>query len=89
MAVNLKNVRVGVIGGGISPEREISLQSAENVHNALKKKGVNSIFINLTTDQADKVKALVSSYAIDLLFVALHGAFGEDGKLQAILEELH
>ena len=88
MGVNLKDIRVGVIGGGTSPEREISLQSAEGVHNALKDRGVESIFIDLTTDQPEKVKALLSSYAVDIFFVALHGEFGEDGKLQAILDQL-
>jgi D-alanine-D-alanine ligase len=68
--------------GGISREREVSLQSGKYVAEALKKAGVNVIPTDIKPDALD----ILDDETIDVFFVALHGTFGEDGQLQKILE---
>jgi D-alanine-D-alanine ligase len=70
-----------VLMGGISPEREISLQSGNAVANSLSKNNnVIKIIIN------DDIVNELDNYKIDVAFIALHGYFGEDGGIQEILE---
>lgn len=76
--------RVGILAGGPSSEREISLRSGKAVHNALIKEGLNAIFLDVFDDIYDIIK----KNPIDVAFIALHGRFGEDGTVQKILEEL-
>lgn len=77
---NKELLRIGVIAGGISSEREISLLTGENIYNSLKKSGYNVIFI----DPAGKFLNLLKE--IDIAFLALHGKYGEDGTIQGLLE---
>ncbi len=86
--MDLKGVKIGVLGGGVSAEREISLVSAKAVYEALLKIGLKAVFMDIATSQRAEAKAFIRSFEIDLAFVALHGEFGEDGKIQQILEEL-
>ncbi|UCC94625.1 MAG: D-alanine--D-alanine ligase [Candidatus Omnitrophota bacterium] len=81
-------MRVGVLGGGVSEEREISLISAQEVLNALKRKSIEAFFVDITTSDRQKVKEILLSHIFDVAFVALHGEFGEDGKIQRILQNL-
>jgi D-alanine-D-alanine ligase len=71
-----------VLMGGISPEREISLQSGKAVANALAKTNSNVIKIIVNDDMVNEL----DNYKIDIAFIALHGYFGEDGGIQEILE---
>ena len=71
-----------VLMGGISPEREISLQSGKAVANALSKTNSNVIKIIVNDDMVNEL----DNYKIDIAFIALHGYFGEDGGIQEILE---
>ncbi|MGL5614997.1 MAG: D-alanine--D-alanine ligase [Sarcina sp.] len=77
-------MKVGVMMGGISSERDISLQSGKNIIDNLDEKQyeVVAIEINSKKDVIEKVKD------IDFVFLALHGTFGEDGSVQAILDSL-
>lgn len=84
----LKSIKIGVLGGGVSEEREISLLSAQNVYSALRKKNIEAVFIDLQTSKKEEVKKIITSYNIDIVFIALHGKFGEDGELQSILDEM-
>jgi len=84
----LKDIKVGVLGGGVSSEREISLLSANEAYKALRKNNIETVFIDITISEKEKVKEMILSSNIDLAFIALHGEFGEDGKIQEILEEL-
>ncbi|MDD4182916.1 MAG: D-alanine--D-alanine ligase [Candidatus Omnitrophica bacterium] len=84
----LKDIKVGVLGGGVSSEREISLLSANEAYKALRKNNIETVFIDITVSEKEKVKEMILSSNIDLAFIALHGEFGEDGKIQEILEEL-
>ncbi len=71
-----------VLMGGISPEREISLQSGKAVANALSKNNNNVIKIIVNDDMVNEL----DNYKIDVAFIALHGHFGEDGGIQEVLE---
>lgn len=77
-------MKVGVIMGGISSEREISLKSGESVVQNLDKEKyeVVPIRIDKKEDIFTKVKG------IDFALLALHGQFGEDGTVQAVLQTL-
>ncbi len=68
--------------GGISSEREISLQTGNAVLKALKEKGFNAINIDVDRNAAESIKKANP----DVAFIALHGTFGEDGAIQGILE---
>lgn len=78
-------MKVGVIMGGISSEREISLKSGEEVIRNINnlKYEVVPIVIDKKQDIFEKVKE------IDFAFIALHGKFGEDGTVQSVLQTLN
>jgi len=82
------NLRIGVLKGGISSEREISLLSGKEVANALQRKGFLVKEIDITTSCKEKVKEMIFLHNIDVAFISLHGKFGEDGQIQRILEEM-
>jgi len=86
--MKIGDLRIGVLGGGVSAERDISLISSHEACEALIKKGLDVVFIDILTKKKNKVKELISSSNIGLAFIALHGEFGEDGRIQEILEEL-
>ncbi len=73
---------IGVLYGGWSSEREISLGSGKSVIKSLKKQGFRTKGIDVDKKFLKKLKN------IDVAFIALHGEFGEDGTVQAILEFL-
>lgn len=74
--------RVGVLYGGHSAEREVSLMSGRGVHEALCRAGVDAhLFDTGTRTLTDLVNA-----GFDRVFIALHGRYGEDGTLQGMLE---
>jgi D-alanine-D-alanine ligase len=87
--MDLKKIKIGVLGGGISEEREISILSAKQAYQSLQANRLNPVFIDINRSKKKKVKDLIKSYNIDTAFIALHGKFGEDGKIQAILEDLN
>lgn len=76
--------RVGVLYGGLSAEREVSLQSGTAVINALKEAGIEYVAI----DVSENVIADIQAAKIDRAFIMLHGPGGEDGRMQALLEFL-
>lgn len=75
--------RVGVLLGGKSGEREISLMSGNGVLEALKSKGVDAH----PFDPGLRHIAELASEKFDRVFISLHGRFGEDGTLQGLLEQ--
>src|ERR1043165_3088707 len=80
----MKLGKVAVLLGGKSAEREVSLKSGGMVLAALKKKGVDAHAF----DPAEKSIELLQKEKVSRAFIALHGRFGEDGTMQAILEWL-
>lgn len=77
--------RVGVLYGGLSAEREISLQSGAAVLAALAEAGIEHVAI----DVGHNVIADIQAANIDRAFLILHGPGGEDGRIQALLEFLN
>jgi D-alanine-D-alanine ligase len=79
---NKKSLKIGVIAGGVSSEREISLMTGKNIYNSLLRSGYNAVFID--PDPVGNFLARLGE--IDLAFLALHGKYGEDGTIQGLLE---
>jgi D-alanine-D-alanine ligase len=79
---------IGVLMGGPSAEREISLRSGKAVYEALKQSGLEVVAIDVKTDNLKELIGLIKPYNINCAFVALHGRFGEDGQIQKLLEIL-
>ncbi len=77
---------IGVLFGGDSQEREVSLNSGKAVYESLKKQGVTVKAIDIC--QENKTQNLKQLQEIDLAFIALHGRGGEDGKIQGVLDFL-
>lgn len=75
---------VTVLKGGLSSEREVSLNTAAAVVNGLKEAGYTVSELDVTTNIAEDLKRLKP----DVVFNALHGTFGEDGCVQGVLEFL-
>ena len=74
--------KIGVLLGGLSAEREISLKTGQAALDALRGLGYNAIAVDVDTTLPQQLR----NNAIDIAFVALHGRFGEDGRVQGLLE---
>jgi D-alanine-D-alanine ligase len=77
---------VGVIMGGVSAEREVSLRTGEGVAQALEERGHE--VARITFGSGDSLPELIRLARIDAAFIALHGRGGEDGCVQGLLELL-
>ena len=80
MRESIRNLRIGVLSGGRSAEREISIKTGNAVAGSLKGSGYNVITFDLDENFAENLKN------IDVCFIALHGTYGEDGKVQGALD---
>ncbi len=80
--------RIGVLMGGYSSEREISLKSGNAIIKALKEAGCDVHPIDITCRRENEIANLIKEAKIDVAFIALHGCLGEDGTIQTILENL-
>ena len=80
----MKHKRVGILMGGLGPERDVSLTTGEAIFEALSERGhqVERIFVDRDLDQ------VLRQTPIDVAFIALHGTYGEDGCVQGLLEIL-
>ncbi len=87
--MSLEEKRIGVLMGGASSERDISLKSGMAVFEALKAVGLDAVSLEVKNETEDEVKSLLSNSHVDAVFIAMHGGFGEDGRLQHILEKIH
>lgn len=79
---------IGVLMGGYSSEREISLRSGNAVAKVLSEAGYTVQAIDITISDRTKIIETVKNSGIDVAFIALHGRLGEDGVIQSILEEI-
>ncbi|WP_085992009.1 D-alanine--D-alanine ligase family protein [Oceanobacillus senegalensis] len=77
-------MKIAVFYGGISKEREVSLSSGKGIINALTKKGHEVVGIDFQPNQMNEILKL----DVDLVFIGLHGKFGEDGRVQGLLDML-
>ena len=81
---DLGNRKIGVLMGGLSSEREISLKSGEAILAGLTRCGYRAQPI----DVDGNIARVLDRERIELAFVALHGRWGEDGTIQGLLEML-
>ncbi len=76
-----RKLKIAVLSGGRSTEREVSLKSGRAVAEALRAVGHTVYLADVDPDRLE-----VLDLPLDMVFIALHGAFGEDGQLQNLLE---
>lgn len=77
-------MKIAVLYGGVSGEREVSLATGSGIVHALKKNGHDVIEIDFNPKFLQEIIAL----DVDLVFIALHGKYGEDGRIQGLLDML-
>ena len=75
--------RILILGGGISKERDVSLETAKQVNICLKKK-----FKTIICEPDKNLVKNIKKFKPTIIFNALHGRFGEDGYIQSILEKI-
>ncbi len=80
----MKSKRIGILMGGLSAERQVSMVTGEAIYDALLERGhdVIKVFVDRDIDQ------VLRQEPIDVAFIALHGSYGEDGCIQGLLEIL-
>jgi D-alanine-D-alanine ligase len=78
----MKKKRIGVLMGGRSAEREVSLASGKNILEALFELGYNT----LPVEADENLAQYLVSEKIQVAFIGLHGRLGEDGAVQGLLE---
>ena len=76
-------LKIAVLTGGIGSERNISLQSGHCISQALIAGGFDVVTADIQPDNLD----ILEDNSIDVFFPAMHGKFGEDGRLQQILQD--
>jgi D-alanine-D-alanine ligase len=77
-----KREKIGVLAGGVSAEREVSLRSGRAVFKALSERGYNVVLIDADTDLCESLRR----EGVERIFIALHGGYGENGSVQGMLE---
>jgi D-alanine-D-alanine ligase len=77
-------MKVGVIFGGLSKEREISIKTGKAISNALRELDYQVVELEV----GDNIVKDIMISDIDVAFIALHGRLGEDGTVQGLLELL-
>src|SRR5215475_3478847 len=83
-ALHMRTKRIGVLCGGLSAEREVSLRTGEAICATLVDRGFDAVRIYVDRD----LDLALRQARIDVAFLALHGRYGEDGCLQGLLELL-
>ncbi|MDP3296505.1 MAG: D-alanine--D-alanine ligase [Thermodesulfovibrionia bacterium] len=76
--------RIGVLMGGFSSERDVSIRSGLAIYQALQELGYNSVLI----DVGKEIVNVLKKEKVKLAFLALHGGIGENGAIQGMLEIL-
>ena len=80
----MQSRKIGVLLGGLSSEREVSLRTGEAVLAALRQRGHDAVPIYVDRD----IDVALRQEQIEVAFIALHGRWGEDGCIQGLLEML-
>ena len=81
----MPKLKIALLSGGILGEREVSLKTGEQIYNALDKQKYEIFKYDPKTDLKQFFLDAIDK-KFDLVFPALHGPFGEDGKLQGMLD---
>jgi len=77
-------MKIAVLYGGVSGEREVSLSSGKGIMQALEQKGHEVIGIDFHPKRLSEIINL----DVDCVFIGLHGKYGEDGRIQSLLDML-
>lgn len=77
-------MKIAVLYGGVSNEREVSISSSKGIIQALKNNGHDVLSIDFHPDRLEELIQL----DVDLVFIGLHGKYGEDGSIQGLLDML-
>lgn len=80
----MDTLKIAVLYGGVSKEREVSISSSKGIMKALKENGHEVIGIDFHPERLHEIIAL----NVDLVFIGLHGKYGEDGSVQGLLDML-
>lgn len=80
----LTNARIGVLMGGQSSEREVSLRTGQAVHQSLIRRGYDAVAIDVT----DHLHQDLQNEKVAIAFLSLHGPGGEDGTIQGFLDTI-
>jgi D-alanine-D-alanine ligase len=87
VTTDYKDARVGVLFGGLSSEREVSLESGAGVLAALVERGFKAVAIDW--EEGLWLPGELEENGVEVVWNALHGTFGEDGAVQGLLSCLH
>src|SRR6478609_11572340 len=82
MKPRMRGRRIGVLLGGLSSERDLSLRTGEAVYGALIERGFDAVKVFVDSD----LDLVLRAERVDVAFLALHGRYGEDGCVQGLLE---
>ena len=85
--MKIENLSIGIICGGFSNEREISLRGAQSIHQTLITKNINSRLIDIKDKNEMHDKKMYEG--IDFALVMIHGKGGEDGEVQEFLSSMN
>ncbi|EIT86564.1 D-alanine--D-alanine ligase [Fictibacillus macauensis ZFHKF-1] len=77
-------MKIAVLYGGVSAEREVSLSTGKQMMTALQEKGHEVVGVDFHPDRLQEIIAL----DVDMVVLGLHGKYGEDGRLQSVLDML-
>ncbi len=80
----LSGLKVAVLMGGVGAERQVSIESGQAVADAVSRAGAEVAAADVGPDDL----SILCDSDVDVFFNALHGEFGEDGTIQAIMEDL-
>ncbi len=78
----MKNKRIGVLMGGLSSEREVSLESGAGAIAALRERGYDVVAIDWRAGTS--LATLLTAERVEVVWNALHGTYGEDGAVQGL-----
>jgi len=87
--LSLEGKRIGVMMGGLSAEKDISYKSGQAVFSALKRCGLDAVALDIRRETEEEIRSAIVRSGVDIVFIAMHGGFGEDGRLQHILEKIN
>lgn len=82
----LKNKKILLLAGGISEEREIAQRSSDGAERALRNLGLKYKRLDFNEKNRKDIFTLIRKEKPDVVFLGLHGAFGEDGRIQGGLD---
>ncbi|MBT3548804.1 MAG: D-alanine--D-alanine ligase [Gammaproteobacteria bacterium] len=85
---NLNDKNVGILCGGWSDEREVSLDSGKTAYKSLKGNNINAFLFDYKKDDIDILKDFIKYKRIDIVLNLIHGIGGEDGHVQDYLDRL-